>query len=78
MSMSWDDEIYLCPNCFTPGDKPGACPECGTMRVGCRPGDPDDPSRKPIIDENGHVRTRAPLWWLRYTVSQLTNKSQTD
>jgi hypothetical protein len=56
--------LYLCPNCYTPGEAPGACPMCGHEMLGCRPGDPDDPCRKPLIDSAGRVRTRAPRWWL--------------
>jgi hypothetical protein len=72
MGPTLDQEIYLCPNCLTPGGEPGACPECGHTRVGCRPGDPDDPCRRPLMDANGKLRTRAPLWWLQYTVRDLT------
>lgn len=72
MGPTLDQEIYLCPKCLTPGGEPGACPECGHTRVGCRPGDPDDPCRRPLIDANGKLRTRAPLWWLQYTVRDLT------
>ena len=73
-----DEQLYLCPNCFVAGGEPGNCPNCGTLRVGCRPGDPDDPCRRPLIDSRGMVRTRAPLWWLRYTVTQLTDYIQDD
>jgi len=62
----------LCPRCLLPGEEPGACPQCGTQRLTCRPGDPDDPCRRPLIDAAGRVQTRAPLWWLRFTVGRLT------
>lgn len=57
-------EFYLCPNCYTAGEEPGPCPMCGHGLLGCRPGDPDDPCRKPLIDTAGRVRSRAPRWWL--------------
>jgi hypothetical protein len=31
----------------------------------------DDPCRRPIIDAQGNVRTRAPLWWLRHRLGDL-------
>jgi len=65
-------QVYLCPRCLLAGDVPGACPRCGGERLSCRLGNPDDPSRRPLIDAQGRVRTRAPLWWLRYSVARLT------
>jgi hypothetical protein len=71
-------EIHLCPRCLMPGDESGPCPVCGTERIYCRPGDPDDPCRRPLIDKEGRVRTRAPLWWLRHTVTRLLDLQQDD
>ncbi len=65
------EQVYLCANCMLPGDSPGPCPRCGRERLTCRPGDPDDPCRRPWIDAQGQVRTRAPLWWLTKTVGPL-------
>jgi hypothetical protein len=66
-------QVYLCPRCLTASDTPGPCAVCGTECVHCRPGDPDDPCRRPLMDSRGRVQTRAPLWWLRHTVSPLTH-----
>ncbi|OGO13127.1 MAG: hypothetical protein A2Y93_03410 [Chloroflexi bacterium RBG_13_68_17] len=71
-------QLYLCPRCLLPGEEPGLCPQCGTERLTCRPGDPDDPCRRPLMDAAGRVRTRAPLWWLRYTVGRLTEYLERD
>jgi hypothetical protein len=65
------EQVYLCARCMLPGDSPGPCPRCGQERLTCRPGDPDDPCRRPWIDAQGQVRTRAPLWWLKQTVGSL-------
>ncbi len=73
MGPTMDAEVYLCPNCLLPGGEAGKCPECGNERLSCRPGDPDDPCRRPLMDAAGNLRTRAPLWWLQYTVTDLTN-----
>ena len=75
----WDDmpgptdlDVFLCPRCLDSQPEAGTCPRCGLERIGCRPGDPDDPCRRPLVDAAGQVRTRAPLWWLRQTVGPLT------
>jgi hypothetical protein len=67
-----DVDVFLCPRCLDSQPAAGLCPRCGLERIGCRPGDPDDPCRKPLVDDAGQVRTRAPLWWLRQTVGPLT------
>jgi hypothetical protein len=64
-------QVYLCPRCLSAEGGPGLCPRCGEARLGCRPGEPDDPCRRPIMDSRGQVRTRAPLWWLRASLAQL-------
>jgi hypothetical protein len=71
MNVDFNQEIFLCPNCLLPGAEAGACPACGHTRVSCRPGDPDDPCRRPLMDQRGRVLSRAPLWWLQYTVQEL-------
>jgi hypothetical protein len=65
-------QVFLCPRCLLAGDTPGPCQRCGGERLSCRPGGADDPCRRPLIDAQGRVRTRAPLWWLRQSVSPLT------
>jgi hypothetical protein len=72
MAGPMDVEMYLCPRCLDSQPGAGACPRCGVERIGCRPGDADDPCRRPLVDAAGQVRTRAPLWWLRQTVGPLT------
>jgi hypothetical protein len=69
-------EVYLCPIHLVPTGNPGVCSECGQKLLGCRPGDPDDPCRRPIIDQRGRVLTRAPLWWLRYSITELAERFQ--
>lgn len=69
--MGEETVVYVCVRCLTPAGEPGECTYCGGKRVGCKPGDPDDPCRRPLVDEGGQIRTRAPLWWLVYTVPEL-------
>jgi hypothetical protein len=65
------ERIYLCPSCLTPADSGGPCRNCGETVIECKPGDPDDPCRRPLIDDQGRVRTRAPLWWVRQLTDYL-------
>lgn len=76
MSLNQDVEVYLCSVHLIPTGQPGVCSECGRELVGCRPGDPDDPCRRPLMDSRGRILTRAPLWWLRYSVSDLAKRFQ--
>jgi len=73
MGTKTEAEVYLCPNCLLPAAEPGPCSRCGRERVGCKPGDPDDPCRRPLMSEDGRVLTRAPLWWLEHTVGDLAD-----
>jgi hypothetical protein len=74
MTANSDPEVYLCPVHLVPTDQPGTCVQCGRPLVGCQPGDADDPCRRPIMDTHGRILTRAPLWWLRYSVTELAQR----
>lgn len=71
MTEKFTEEIYLCPQCFEAQASPGPCPKDGSELLTCRPGDLDDPCRRPLMDAEGQVKTRAPGWWLRYSVTDL-------
>lgn len=71
-------EFYLCPNCFTPGRAPGACENCGSTVLHCRPGDADDPCRKPLLNAAGDLKTRAPLWWLKHNIPALAKYYESE
>ena len=58
-------KFYMCPKCLEPALEPTPCPKCGGERLRCRPGDPDDPCRKPYLVAAGAGMSRAPIWWLR-------------
>jgi hypothetical protein len=75
MAQELQPAICLCPNCLTPAVEPGPCHVCGHERLVCRPGDPDDPCRKPLMTANGRIKTQAPLWWLLKTVGPLARES---
>jgi len=65
------EQVYLCPKCFEAQSKPGKCPHDGADLLSCRPGDPDDPCRRPLMNRQGKVLSRAPVWWLHYSVQDL-------
>jgi hypothetical protein len=69
--------LYVCPGCFSADIAPGACPDCGRERVVCDPGDPDNPCRKPPMDADGRLQSRAPLWWLVRTAPYLRTRLKT-
>lgn len=64
-------QVYLCPRCLLAGEDPGACQRCGGERLACLPGNLGDPVRRPLIDVQGRVQTRAPQWWLHHSVRRL-------
>jgi hypothetical protein len=78
MAAQATDQVYLCARCLLAGDAPGPCPRCGQERLTCRPGSADDPCRRPWIDGQGRIRTRAPLWWLKQTIGGLADALATS
>lgn len=61
------ERLYLCPNCFNALQAEAMaepCEVCGHSLIECRPGDTDDPCRKPMMDDDGDLVTRAPMWWV--------------
>jgi len=66
--------LHVCKRCLTPSAEPDLCHYCGGQKVVCRPGGEGDPLRRPLTDRRGRVLTRAPIWWLNYTVPDLIAK----
>jgi hypothetical protein len=66
-----EDKLYLCVNCLIPAEEAGVCEQCGGERILCRPGDSSDPCRRPLMDADGRIRSRAPIWWLKQRVGRL-------
>lgn len=54
--------IYICQECFTIAEEPRECCEHEMVRIdaGC----PGDERSKPLMDEHGNLKTRAPVWWV--------------
>ena len=69
--MSEELVIYCCKRCTASAGDPGKCEYCGGEKVPCRPGDAGDPIRRPLLDAEGNVITRAPIWWLHETIPEL-------
>jgi hypothetical protein len=68
--------FYMCPRCMEAADEPTPCPRCGGERVACRPGEADDPRRRPLMSSTGEVRSHAPLWWLRRMVVLVADRNE--
>ena len=58
--------FYLCPSCFKTSEAPGDCHGRAMIRYDSREMDPEE--RKPEMDEEGHLHSRAPKWFLRAIV----------
>ncbi len=61
--MANESVLYFCHTCCRVFESYPEAHEHDEM-VECHPGELDDERRKPIIDKNGHVMTRAPRWYL--------------
>lgn len=73
--MSEELVVYVCKRCTTSAGEGGTCVYCGGQRVACHPGHDGDPARRPLIDEHGNVLTRAPIWWLHFTIPSLMDRN---
>jgi hypothetical protein len=71
MANDFPDIVYLCPKCLIAQEAEGHCPYDGTELIECRPGSKGDPQRRPMMHNDGQVITRAPKWWLSFTVKDL-------
>lgn len=71
MSEQFPEIIHLCPKCLQGQEEGGLCPNDGTELIECKPGARDNPTRRPLIDDKGQVLTRAPRWWLNFTVGEI-------
>ena len=54
--------IYVCQECFTMAGEARTCCEHKMIRLDA--GIPGDERSKPLMDERGNLKTRAPLWWV--------------
>ncbi len=69
--MALDEtEQYVCERCFSTDTAPGPCPRCGLPRRRCELGGPGDACRRPPMDTEGHILSRAPMWWVQRALSR--------
>ncbi len=54
--------IYICQECFTIATRSQTCCERKMIRIDA--GVPGDERSKPLMDEYGNLKTRAPVWWV--------------
>ena len=59
-----DFTLYVCRTCFSVAQTPGPCPLDHGPRLRCDPGEPGNNCRKPPMDAEGRLLSRAPLWWV--------------
>jgi hypothetical protein len=63
--MQTECGFYLCPTCFNAAE---VCLECHGHKMIHYTGFPADHQQlKPLVDREGNLKTRAPLWFLAQT-----------
>jgi hypothetical protein len=60
--MEQEQVFYICPKCFRVCETEAKCHE--HLMVICETGHPGDEIRKPVLDQNGRLVSRAPRWYL--------------
>ncbi len=60
--MNTNAIFYLCPYCFEVSEVAGD--HHGHRMLRCNAGESGDERRKPVIDECGNLKSRAPRWFL--------------
>jgi len=60
--MSESNAIYICPVCFDTSEIKQVCHQ--HMMLRCDPGEVGTDARKPLVDAQGNLATRAPRWFL--------------
>lgn len=72
--MNTNAIFYLCPYCFEVSEVEGD--HHGHRMIRCDAGEPGDERRKPVIDERGNLKSRAPRWFLEAIGSLPTPPAQ--
>ncbi len=60
--MNQDCDFYICPTCFNVSEEPTTCHD--QAMIHCRNLQPGDPRLKPLIDNEGDLKNRAPRWFV--------------
>lgn len=60
--MNDHDIFYLCLTCFAVSQTEDECH--GQRMIRCDAGRPGDERRKPVLDNRGRMKSRAPRWFL--------------
>ena len=66
--MNDNCDFYLCSICFNTAEEPAQCH--GTPMVHCGSFQPGDFRLKPLMDEDGNLKTDAPRWFLEHAKLQ--------
>ena len=62
--MAGNGEFYLCPICFAVYESEIACKAHNHQMIWCDPIRLTDEQRKPLMDVDGRLASRAPRWFL--------------
>lgn len=60
--MRKDCNFYICPTCFETSETPRECH--GQMMIHCAALPAGHEDLKPLFDEEGNLKTRAPAWFV--------------
>ena len=58
-------DFYICPTCFKAAETPRLCHE--HQMIHCAQMTPGDRRLKPVRDDEGNLKSRAPRWFLEET-----------
>jgi len=61
--MNENCNFYICSICFSTNEEPGQCH--GLAMVHCGTFEPGDNRLKPLMDEEGNLKSDAPRWFLQ-------------
>jgi hypothetical protein len=60
--MDVDCDFYICPLCFAVSETVRECH--GQSMIHCAELEPGDSRLKPLLDDEGELKSRAPRWFL--------------
>ena len=61
--MNEECDFYICTLCFSTSEDPASCH--GQARVHCGTFKPGDIPLKPLMDDEGNLKSDAPRWFLK-------------
>jgi hypothetical protein len=62
--------VFICEEHLSASGVEALCPVCKRPMLRCDAGLPGSERSRPLFDEQGQIRSRAPRWWLERHVEQ--------